>query len=166
MILRRPSLAVVLTAACAIAAGARWRRALPRATLLVAPSAVAATAAPSAIADSLAEAESLVVSNDPFRIANAPAAVRYDPALRGGASRASPTPSTAGAPVRPTLTLKAIVGGPPWQAVIDGLPGEPAGTVVRAGAVFGVIRVRTVTRDSVALVGPDTAWTLTFRASP
>lgn len=109
---------------------------------------------------SLADAEELTVANDLFRLSNTPASVRYDPANDGnalGLGSASPPP------LRPTLVLKAIVGGPPWQAVIDGIPGQPAGTIARDGAKFDKLTVRAVTRDSVIVQGPDTAWVLSFR---
>ena len=54
------------------------------------------------------------------------------------------------------------MGGPPWQAVIDGIPGLPAGTVVRSGNVFDKLTIRSVTRDSVFVQTPDTAWFLTL----
>lgn len=111
----------------------------------------------------LADAEDMIVSNDPFRLANVPAPTRYDPKFDGV--------SVAGAAVslpalRPNMTLKAIVGGPPWQAVVDGLPGQPPGTVVRVGAAFDRVIARAVTRDSVVLQGPDTTWVLSFRRQP
>ncbi len=108
----------------------------------------------------LDSAEERMVVNDPFRLANAPATVRYKPSLDGGVGGA---PAYAPAPVRPVMTLKAIVGGPPWQAIIDGIPGQPAGAIARTGSVFDKLTVRAVTRDSVIVQGPDTAWILSFR---
>ena len=105
----------------------------------------------------LADAEDATVSNDPFRLANAPASVRFDPAVEGeSASPAVPV-------VRPTLVLKAIIGGPPWQAVIDGIPGQPPGTIAGPGARFDKLVVRSVTRDTVVVQGPDTTWSLAFK---
>ncbi|MGH7620563.1 MAG: hypothetical protein ACREPM_25385, partial [Gemmatimonadaceae bacterium] len=110
--------------------------------------------------DSLAAAEDAIVTNDPFRLSNSPPAVRYDPAADGpGAAVLALLPQP-----RPVLVLKAIVGGPPWQAVIDGLPGQPAGTVARAGSTYDRLVVRSVTRDSVVVQGADTLWVLSFRA--
>ncbi len=112
-------------------------------------------------ADSLADAEDAIVTNDPFRLSNSPSAVRYDPATDGTTTGILAGP----AQLRPTLVLKAIVGGPPWQAVIDGIPGQPAGTVARAGSKFDRFTVRVVTRDSVIVQGADTSWVLSFRAA-
>jgi hypothetical protein len=138
----------------------RWQTAVPiMATTHVAMPLTSARVV--AVADrALDEAEDLTVSNDPFRLSNTPPSVRYDPANDGSALG----PGTiAPPPFRPTLVLKAIVGGPPWQAVIDGIPGQPAGTIARQGATFDKLTVRSVTRDSVIVQGPDTAWTLSFR---
>ena len=110
--------------------------------------------------DSLADAEEAIVTNDPFRLSNSPPAVRYDPASDGAVAGILAGPPQA----RPTLVLKAIVGGPPWQAVIDGIPGQPSGTVARAGSKFDRFTVRVVTRDSVVVQGADTSWVLSFRA--
>ncbi|HSQ31482.1 MAG TPA: hypothetical protein VLN49_16615 [Gemmatimonadaceae bacterium] len=105
------------------------------------------------------DAADLIVSNDPFRLTNAPALVRYDPKSESSV----PTAAVAAPPVRPVMTLKAIVGGPPWQAIVDGLPGQPPGTIVRAGNAFDKLVARAVTRDSVVIQGPDTTWVLSFR---
>ena len=109
--------------------------------------------------DVLASAEAAIVTNDPFRLGNVPASVRYDPRedLAAAAGVAQPPP------LRPTMTLRAIVGGPPWQAVVDGLPGQPANTIVRAGSTYDKLIARSVTRDSVVIQGPDTTWVLRFR---
>src|SRR5262245_21559344 len=76
----------------------------------------------------LADSEDLTTSNDPFRLSNRPPIVRFDPdeEATGESNRPVQPP-----PLRPTFSLKAIVGGPPWQAVIDGIPGQPPSTIVR-----------------------------------
>jgi hypothetical protein len=111
----------------------------------------------------LADAEDLIVSNDPFRLSNSAAAVRFDPNNENGVPGA---PVMSPPPIRPNMTLKAIVGGPPWQAIVDGIPGQPPGTIVRVGAAFDKLVTRAVTRDSVIIQGPDTTWVLTFRRHP
>jgi hypothetical protein len=139
----------------------RWHGALPvvQPSVTTLPNAV--RAGPSAAADSLFDdAEDLMVSNDPFRLANEPAAVRYDPQHESLAAGASAPPP---APIRPKLVLKAIVGGPPWQAIVDGIPGQPSGTIVRAGSTFDKLTTRAVTQERVVIQGPDTTWTLSFR---
>ena len=116
-----------------------------------------AAAVPTATDSVLDDAEDATITNDPFRLANEPASVRYEPAADGAA------PMAVAPVIRPTLVLKAIIGGPPWQAVIDGIPGHPSGTVASAGARFDKLVVRSVSRDSVVVQGPDTTWTLGFR---
>ena len=156
----RPRVASLLVAGCLAAfavAALRWRAAsppqLPRRRIALAHTATRPRPSDSALAD----AEDATVSNDPFRLANAPASVRFDPAVEGeSASPAVPV-------VRPTLVLKAIIGGPPWQAVIDGIPGQPPGTIAGPGARFDKLVVRSVTRDTVVVQGPDTTWSLAFK---
>jgi hypothetical protein len=145
---------------CSTAAGIlRWRNTPLSASVDTA--AIQAGARPDNHPDAkqLRDAADLIVSNDPFRLTNVPALVRYDPK----AQSAVPTISVAAPPIRPIMTLKAIVGGPPWQAIVDGLPGQPPGTVVRAGNAFDKLVARAVTRDSVVIQGPDTTWVLSFR---
>jgi hypothetical protein len=152
-----------LTAALAIVAAMRWRSSVT----LDPPRAVAAPAIPrehTIITDSaLADAESTTVDNDPFRLSNEPPDAAYDPAREGTASgsRGSPPPRT-----RPNLVLRAIVGGPPWQAVIDGIPAQPPGTLARSGSTFDGFVVRAVFRDSVVVQLPDTTVVLGFGRRP
>ena len=109
--------------------------------------------------DSLGEAAANAAANDPFRLVNRPSDVRYDARTEGGIG----TPAQlVPPPVRPMFVLKAIVGGPPWSAVIDGLPGQQPGTIVRTGSTFDKLTVRSVGRDTVVIQAPDTAWKLTL----
>jgi hypothetical protein len=153
------SLAVASLVLAAIAA-MRWRRTTPDDVASangVVPSRTK-THVPPDMTDSVTEAADLTVDNDPFRLTNSPPSVRYDVATDGVA------PATVAVrPPRPVLVLKAIVGGPPWQAVIDGIPGQPPGTIAEVGKRFDKFLVRAVTRDSVIVQGPDTSWVLSFR---
>jgi hypothetical protein len=151
-------LAASLCVACA--AWVRWQQAAPKVQPDRSSIASRRSFAPSVSDSALADAEEFTVANDPFRLSNIPPTVRYDPANDGGSSGLGTPPPP---PVRPVLILKAIVGGPPWQAVIDGIPGQPAGTVAHSGSKFEKLTVRAVTRDSVIVQGPDTAWVLSFR---
>ena len=63
----------------------------------------------------------------------------------------------------PNLTLRGIVGGPPWDAIVDGLPGHPAGMVVRDGESVGGFTVIVTARDAVRIKGVDTSWILVLR---
>ena len=156
------AIGLLLAGSFGVVAIARWRSALPsenHRTVSISPVRLPAD---SLIADSLARAEESIVSNDPFRVANAPSAVRYDPVTEG----VRPNDAAPLIMVRPTLVLRAIVGGPPWQAVIDGLPGQPSGVIVRTGMTFDKLTVSAISRDSVIIKGPDTTWTLSFRGRP
>jgi hypothetical protein len=154
------SAALVATSLCAGgAAWLRWQRALPGSVPDRLSIAAPRVHPPAATDSALADAEELTVSNDPFRLANSPSSVRFDPAADAiGVVSASTIPQP-----RPVLVLKAIVGGPPWQAVIDGIPGQPPGTFAKQGTRFDKLTIRAVTRDSVIVQGTDTAWVLSFR---
>ena len=160
-----PALAVGLILAggsLAVATVVRWQSALPTVRHQGVSVPAIRIPADSLLDDSLASAEASIASNDPFRVANSPSAVRYDPAREGVQSNGS-APLVL---VRPSFVLRAIVGGPPWQAVIDGIPGQPAGTIVRTGTTFDKLTVGPITRDSVIIKGLDTVWTLSFRGRP
>jgi hypothetical protein len=104
--------------------------------------------------DSLDLAFERLVHGDPFRLSRQPSEIPYS---------AEALAAPAAAPkFAPALVLRGIVGGPPWQAVIDGIPDLPAGTVVTSGSTFGQLTIRLVTRDSVFVQTPDTAWYLTL----
>ena len=154
------TLAAVVWVAVTGVGALRWRSGVPEVTPQ--QPTIRRTVRPTSVSNGrdLAEAEDLIVSNDPFRLANEPTAVRFDPTRDEGSVSATPV----GPPrLRPNLILKAVIGGPPWQAIVDGIPGQPPGTIVRAGSTFDQLVVRAVTRDSVVIKGTDTTWVLTFR---
>ena len=162
--MRRQALELTLIgmgAVMAVIAAARWQQSTPLGTAT--PPRMVSSAPERPVAESLlAEAEELAVANDPFRLSNAPPEVPFDPheeAVVGGRV-------VAAVSVRPSFSLKGIMGGPPWQAVVDGLPGQPPGVVVREGERFDKLVVRSVTRDSVIIQGPDTGWILRFGSRP
>ncbi len=95
---------------------------------------------------------------DPFRISNRPSAVRH-----GQAPLPERPPAAA---YRPQLLLKAIVGGPPWTAIIGGVPGQRGDVILAVGEQADSLRVRAIDRQSVTLVGPDTVWILRLPQGP
>jgi hypothetical protein len=153
----------VLAGLLATGAGLRWQRAL--ATAFDAGAQVTMIPPPAAIArfspDSLDNAAHLTVVNDPFRLANAPASVSFASTLVPSSGPAAPVPPK----VRPKFIVRAIIGGPPWSAILDGVPGQPAGLVVSPGAAYDQILVQAIGRDTVVVVGPDTTWHLTMGGS-
>ena len=110
--------------------------------------------------DSLSSWADLTVENDPFRLSNE----KPDAQVGGAASRARPVgPDPMMRQPLPALFVKAIVGGPPWQAVLSGVPGENQDVVVQVGRAYGGLTIRRVTADSVIVQGADTTWRLTMR---
>ena len=104
----------------------------------------------------LARAAAVTVQRDPFRLARRPSDVAYSPDLAG----APPPPP---APPKPTLTLKGVVGGPPWQAVLEGIPGRDGGVLLGKGDTLGGLKVQAVGPDTVVVRGMDTTWKLTVK---
>ena len=107
--------------------------------------------------DSLDDAAATIVANDPFRLSNKPTSVRFLAAASGV------VPSVE---VRPRFALRAIIGGPPWSAIVEGIPGQEGGIVVSAGLAVGAVRIGRITRDTVVVQAPDTTWKLTLKGSP
>jgi hypothetical protein len=95
----------------------------------------------------------VIVTADLFRLARRPAAILYgaDPMVIS---------TVAPVPPKPRLTVSGILGGPPWDALLDGIPGTTTGVLVREGDTLSGLRIRRVTRDSVEVSGRDTTWHL------
>ena len=110
--------------------------------------------------DSLSRLSAALVDNDPFRLSNSPPDTRYTP---GWVTGASVPPVVKPRPARPSLVLKGIVGGPPWLAIVDGLPGAPSSMVVRIGDRVGGVTVKDIRPEVVTLAGADTTWRLAIR---
>jgi hypothetical protein len=107
--------------------------------------------------DRLADAADRVIEHDPFRLDRKPARMAFGE-TGGGTTAPPPTPMRL-------ITLKGVLGGPPWQAVLGGVPGRAGDVVVRTGDSLAGFRVRRVTADRVIIAGPDSAMTLTpYRA--
>lgn len=97
-----------------------------------------------------------VVERNPFRLNRRPSDVAYTPEAEG----APPPPPK---PARPVLVVSGIIGGPPWEAVLEGVPGRQGPIVVRMGDKLDLLTVRRIGRDTVYIVGKDTTWKLTVR---
>jgi hypothetical protein len=112
-------------------------------------------------ADALEEAVGEITEGHLFRPERAMAE-------EGEASSTSPTltlmPSSP-PQRRPRLVLRGVLGGPPWDAVIEGIPGREGAVVMRAGQTLAGVTVRAVHRDTVLARGFDTTWTLTLGRS-
>ena len=91
---------------------------------------------------------------DPFRVDRKPTRNRFtpwEPTLV-----AVPPPGPPRAP-RPMLTLVGLIGGPPWSAVVEGVPSQPGGVVLSQTDSGGLIKLLRVRGDTAFLSGLDTA---------
>jgi hypothetical protein len=95
---------------------------------------------------------------DPFRSERKPTSVRYNPWEPAPAPIVTPP-----RPPRPNLALVGIVGGPPWIALVEGVPGREGGVLLREGEEAGGVRLEAILGDTVRLAGLDTTWVLTPR---
>lgn len=93
-------------------------------------------------------ADSLVIT-DPFRLERKPANVAFGAPVVTALSPPKP---------RIQLVLNGIIGGPPWRAVLTGVPGHDGNTIVAAGDTVGGLRIRSIKHDGVVVQGPDTTW--------
>ena len=147
--------AVVATLA---AIGVLWNGAAaePGSALPVLP--VVMLASPRPTVDSLEEAVSDVAERNLFRPDRSMAEARNEQPAVGSAMTAPFTP-------RPRLTLRGILGGPPWDALIEGIPGRDGALVLRAGQTMAGVTIKSIRRDTVLVKGFDTTWTLTLARS-
>lgn len=141
------------------AAAAVWRNAVPaepraRHSVPGAPGVVGADTT------GLASATAELRSRNPFRLARRPTDIVHNP----WQPPAPPTPPPPAAP-RPVLTLAGILGGPPWLALIEGIPGAEGGALLALGGEAQGVRFKRLGGDTVFLVGFDTTWALTPRRS-
>lgn len=137
----------LLAIAAAVCAGA-YRR------VDVAPVSVTAmrsssVTVPVTSSDTLDSAEARVLARDVFGIEQGVADVASAPQVPSNATIAIP-PGVFTA----RISVQAIAG-PPWIAVLSGLPGRTTQTVVLAGDTVGVYRIRSISRDSVTIQAPD-----------
>jgi hypothetical protein len=95
-----------------------------------------------------------VADNDPFRLSNE--GVDSTSAIVASGAANPTTGNTA------RLTVRGIIGGPPWAAIIDGVPGKPPGTVVHVGDVFAAVRIRSIRARAVVVTTKDSTLTLTL----
>jgi hypothetical protein len=103
----------------------------------------------------LAKALDVILSQNLFRL---------DRRAEGSAMKATPTPvppQAAGVP-KPRFVLRGILGGPPWDAVLEGIPGREGSVVVRTRDSVAGFLIRSVHRDTVVVHGMDTTWRLTM----
>jgi hypothetical protein len=155
MTLRREIVAWTIAAMASTAGGLGWCGGSRESTVARTTTVRLVPAIPPTDAQILAAHASRTVSGDPFRLERRPASVAF------GAAPASPTPPSSSGP-RPPLVVSGIVG-PPWRAVLEGMPGREGSTVVVEGESFGELRIRSIRGDTVVVAGRDTTWRLVVR---
>lgn len=100
-----------------------------------------------------------IVERDPFRPDRRQAPLPYSRLADGMPAPPPPPP----APPKPVLVLRGTIGGPRWEALLEGIPGRQGSALVRQGDTLASLKVRRVSRDTVVLSGMDTNWTLTMK---
>jgi hypothetical protein len=141
----------------------RWRRAEP---VAAAPAGALDAVPPEprrVPGPRLAAAGRTVMGGNAFRLERAPAPLGFNRPLDGGMMMPpEPPPYVPPPPPRPQLAVSGIVG-PPWQALLEGVPGREGAVIIKRGDVLGDLRIRDVTRTTVTVSAPDTTWRLTVR---
>ena len=109
--------------------------------------------------DSVSTLIARVTEADPFRLARHPSAVAY----RSGVDPNAPAPPPPPVPPKPPLAVAGIVGGPPWAALLDGVPGHDGSVLVHPGDTLGQLTVGAVRPGQVVITGLDTTWRLSLK---
>lgn len=102
--------------------------------------------------DTLTAAAERTVQSDPFRADRHPASVPFSMTPAGSSAPLIP----AGPPLR--IALRGTIGGPPWRAILSGIPGHDGTVLLSPGDSLGGILVRRVTRDSAVVRLKDSTW--------
>lgn len=135
----------------------RWRNSAPASPSIPAGVIRAPDEAPRAPRARLAAASAAIAGGDPFRLDRVPAP------LTPGAPAVDPAQAyTPPPPPRPAFAVTGIVG-PPWRALLEGVPGQEGALLVEAGTRLGEFRIRSVTQTQVVVAGADTVWRLSVR---
>jgi hypothetical protein len=148
------------TLSVALWSGMSWSGGLPPLRANPAPVTAAPGMAQHVPASVLSAAAGAAVERNPFRLERRPAAAAFgsQPEPEFGIEY-HPEPE----PERPVLVLRGIVGGPPWEALLEGIPDRQGSLLVRSGDVVGELRVRSIGRDTVVVQDADTTWRLTLK---
>jgi hypothetical protein len=108
----------------------------------------------------LLEATEAVIRTNPFRANRRPSSLPFgeEPPLEYDLH----TPEIS---AKPELALVGLTGGPPWEALVAGLPGQEGAVLFREGDVIAGFLVARITRDSAEVQGLDTTWVLRLKNS-
>ena len=149
-----------LTAIVVLATLVVWTMHAPGAPALPRPISSGERQQRHASADSMRRFASFVTAHDPFRPEHHPSIVPYNPDIESAAAGAPPPPPK---PPKPRIAVAGIVGGPPWSALLDSVPGRDGSVLVRKGDTLSGLRIRSVGRDTVIVQGADTVWRLVVK---
>lgn len=128
----------------------------------------------------LARERDRVVARDPFRLKRHASPLAFTIAAP---EQPMGAPMPGMRPAKPALVLRGLIGGPPWEAIVDGVPGRGRAIVVKAGDVLGsptvpgqlpqagattrnTLHVRYVSATGVVITGMDTTWRLSVGGRP
>jgi len=150
----------ILSIAALLAAPLGWRVASLEAGVRIPPLSSSALELRRASTDSLAKMAAHIAAHDPFRVDHHPASVPYRPELDGVTVAALPPPPK---PPKPHLAVAGILGGPPWTALLDSVPGRDGSVLVKKGDTLGGLKIRSIGRDTVVIQGTDTLWKLVVK---
>jgi hypothetical protein len=94
-------------------------------------------------------------NRNPFRMERSPTSTRF------GSMEVAPAADVAEAHVsRPNLVLAGVIGGPPWFALVEGIPGREAGVALMQGEEVNGFRLVRLRGDTAVLSGLNTTWVL------
>lgn len=150
----------ILSIAVVLIAPIGWRMAAAESGMTIPPLTSGARELRRTSTDSLAKMAAHIAAHDPFRLDRHPASVPYRPELDGVAVAAPPPPPK---PPKPHLAVAGILGGPPWTALLDSVPGREGSVLVKRGDTLGGLKIRSVGRDTVVVQGVDTLWKLVVK---
>lgn len=137
-----------LLLAAAAAAALMFAAARTRAALADTRSPQTPVAPPAPVRSEIAVSRGVGFQRSPFRIGRVAQHAAGDAAVG----------TLDAPPAIPEIGVRAIVGGPPWRAVLTGLPGTPSPRVVQLGERFDPVRVVAIEADRVRLVAGDSTW--------
>lgn len=144
----------LLATAAAMHGAGRYRALL--ATAPVPPAGDAGGARRWAAPDARGEWASGTVAANPFRSTRDAAPLPFG----------SVAPVVLDAPPAPVQITVTGVAGPPWAAIVQGLPSRPQGMVLRPGQRVAGIEVVHISQAGVRLRSADSVWTVGVRRLP
>jgi hypothetical protein len=144
-----------LAIATGFAAVSAWKSAAAPAPVPTSWGTTSGSPAPTGTTPNLTVAVARLQERNPFRFDRRPAAVRYDPWQPPTAI------ATAQVASRTIPVITGILGGPPWLAVVEGLPGQESAVVLGIGERSSGHTVRAIRGDTVVIATEDTVFRLT-----